>query len=89
MSVRLVPTGFGSYVDAKKIVAIATLKSAPVKRSIQEAKARERVIDLTNGRRTKTVIFLTSGHVALSAMEPVTIGGRISLPLLKEGQYDE
>lgn len=77
MSVKLTHIGFGNYLNAGRIVAIATPKSLPTKRSVQEARAKGLVIDLTDGRRTKAVIFTDPNYVVLSALEPVTISGRI------------
>jgi regulator of extracellular matrix RemA (YlzA/DUF370 family) len=34
---------------------------------------------MTNGRRTKAVIFLDSGHVVLAALAPETITGRLQV----------
>ena len=51
--------------------------SAPVKRMIQEARDRKRVIDATQGRRTRAVIQTDSDHVVLSAIQPETIAGRV------------
>jgi hypothetical protein len=32
---------------------------------------------MTNGRKTKAVIILDSGHIALAALQPETIAGRM------------
>ncbi len=37
------------------------------------------MIDMTNGRKTKAVIFTDSGHVVLAALAPETITGRVSI----------
>jgi len=76
MSAKLIHIGFGNYLDTDRIVAIAIPKSAPVKRSVQAARDKGLIIDLTDGRRTKSVIFTDSKYVVLSALEPVTINGR-------------
>jgi len=34
---------------------------------------------MTNGRRTKAVIFIDSGHVVLAALAPETITGRLQV----------
>ena len=44
---------------------------------IQEARDRKRVIDATQGRRTRAVIQTDSDHVVLSAIQPETIAGRV------------
>ena len=65
-------------VSAARIIAIISPESAPVKRLIQEAKDRGVLIDATYGRRTRAVIITDSEHVILSAVQPETIGNRVS-----------
>ena len=77
MSAKLIHIGFGSYLSIDRIVAIAITRSSPVKRSIQVARDGDLLIDLTNGRRTKSVIFTASKYVVLSNLEPGTIDGRL------------
>ena len=64
-------------VSANRIVTIATPDSAPVKRLIQDAKDSGRVIDVSCGRRTRSVIITDSEHVILSAIQSETIAGRL------------
>ena len=64
-------------IAADRIIAIVGPDSAPVKRMIQEARDRKRVIDATQGRRTRAVIQTDSDHVVLSAIQPETIAGRV------------
>ena len=73
---RLINIGFGNMVAADRIIAIASPDSAPVKRLIQDARERHRVVDCTQGRRT--VIQTDSDHLILSAIQPETIAGRLT-----------
>lgn len=75
--IRLINIGFGNMIAADRIIAIVSPDSAPVKRMIQEARDRKRVIDATQGRRTRAVIQTDSDHVVLSAIQPETIAGRV------------
>ena len=75
---RLINIGFGNMVSAARIIAIISPESAPVQRLIQEAKDRGVLIDATYGRRTRAVIITDSEHVILSAVQPETIGNRVS-----------
>jgi regulator of extracellular matrix RemA (YlzA/DUF370 family) len=79
MSGELVHIGFGNILSMSRVVAIASPISAPTKRTIQEARGNGRLIDMTNGRRTKAVIFTDSGHIVLAALAPETITGRIQV----------
>jgi regulator of extracellular matrix RemA (YlzA/DUF370 family) len=69
--------GFGGVVAANRVLAIVSPDSAPVKRMIRQATEEGRIIDMTYGRRTKAVIVLDTGHLALAALQPDTIVGRL------------
>ena len=73
---KFINIGFGNMVSANRIITIATPDSAPVKRLIQDAKDSGRVIDVSCGRRTRSVIITDSEHVILSAIQSETIANR-------------
>ena len=73
---KLINVGFGNTVPAGRIVAIIGNDSLPVKRSVGEAKEKQMLIDATQGRKTRAVIYTDSGHLVLSALQPETIAGR-------------
>ncbi len=75
---KLINIGFGNMVAAERIVAIVSPDSAPVKRLVQEAREQKRVVDATQGRRTRAVILTDSDHVVLSAIQPETVSGRVN-----------
>ena len=77
MVTELVHVGFGGIVAADRIVAIVSPDSAPVRRLVQEARERRMLIDMTCGRKTKAVIILDSGHLAMAAIQPETIANRL------------
>ena len=74
---KLINIGFGSMVSARKLVAIVSPESAPIKRIIQDARDRGSLIDATYGRRTRAVIITDSDHVILSAVQPETVANRL------------
>jgi extracellular matrix regulatory protein A len=76
LSPVLVNIGFGNVVSAAKVVAIVTPGSAPMKRMREEAKKSGRLIDATEGRRTRSIIVTDSNHVILSAIQAETITQR-------------
>ena len=47
---------------------------------LQEAKARleKKIIDVTEGRRTRSILILDSGHLVLSSVQPDTISQRLA-----------
>ncbi len=84
---KLMNIGFGNVVNTEKIVAIVNPDSAPAKRIVQRAKDTERIVDATQGRRTKSIILTDSDHVILSALQPDTLAGRFqSKEGLEEGR---
>lgn len=73
---KLMNIGFGNVVNTDKILSIITPDSAPAKRQIQRAKEENRLIDATQGRRTRGVIFTVNNMVIISALQPDTLAGR-------------
>ena len=76
MSHNLVNIGFGNVVVASRIVAVITPSSAPMKRLKEEARQQGKLIDATQGRKTRAVIITDSDHVILSAVQPATVSQR-------------
>ncbi|NLV91289.1 MAG: DUF370 domain-containing protein [Firmicutes bacterium] len=74
----LINIGFGNVVAANRLVAIVSPESAPIKRLIQDARERGRLIDATYGRRTRAVIITDSEHIILSAVQPETVAHRLN-----------
>lgn len=78
MEIRLVNIGFGNIVSANRVIAVVSPESAPIKRIVQDARDRGRLIDATYGRRTRAVIIMDSDHVILSAVQPETVSSRLA-----------
>ena len=78
MSPKLVNVGFGNSVVSRRIVAIISPNAAPIKRLRDEARQEKRLIDTTQGRKTRSVIITDSNHVILSAIQSETIAQRFS-----------
>lgn len=75
---KLINIGFGNMVAAERIVSLVSPDSAPVKRLIQDSRDTGRLIDVTCGRRTRSVIITDSDHIILSAIQPETVSNRIA-----------
>ena len=78
MSPVLVNIGFGNVVAAEKVVAIVTPGSAPMKRIRDEAKKSGKLVEATQGRRTRSIVITDSNHIILSALQAETITQRFS-----------
>ena len=74
---KFINIGFGNMVASDRIITIVSPDSAPVKRLIQDAKDTGRVIDVSCGRRTRSVIITDSEHVIFSAIQAETIANRL------------
>ena len=75
---KLVNAGFGNMVALDKVVAIISPNSAPAKRLKDEARDSERLVDITQGRRTRSIIITVSGQVILSAVQVETLASRFN-----------
>ena len=76
MDTALLDRGKEDTVVTSRIIAIVTPGSAPMKRLKEEAKEEKRLIDATQGRRTRSVIITDSNLVILSAIQAETISQR-------------
>ena len=72
----LLNVGFDNAVSADRIVAILSADTAPMKRLREAAERAHKLVDATNGRRTRTVIVADSDHVVLSSLQPETVAQR-------------
>ena len=78
MDYRLINVGFGNAVVAGRIIAVVNPKSSPMKKLRDEARDQKRLIDVTEGRRTRSIIVMDSNHVILSSVQTETITNRFS-----------
>ena len=69
--------GFYNFVVAEHIVALVSSESAPMRRLIQTLRKTGNLIDATQGRRTKSVIFTAGGAIVISAISQETLAKRL------------
>ena len=74
---KLINIGYTNMVAESKIIAIVSPESAPIKRTIQDARDKGCLIDATCGKRTKSVLIMDSDHVILSARLGTAIAGEL------------
>ena len=72
----LVNVGYGNFVAGHRVLAILSAASAPMKRLREEARERGKLVDATQGRRTRALIVLDSDAVVLSGVHPETLAQR-------------
>ena len=84
----LVNVGFGNMVNKDRIIAVVSPETAPIKRLVQDSRDESRAIDVTCGRRTRSVIITDSDHVILSAINCETVSNRISGDLTSQNDQN-
>jgi regulator of extracellular matrix RemA (YlzA/DUF370 family) len=77
MNTELIHIGFGNVLAVNRVIAMVSPTSAPTKRMVQQGRDNGVLVDMTNGRRTKAVLIMDSGHIVLAAIAPETIAGRL------------
>ena len=77
-SIALLNVGFDNAVSAERIIAVVSADPSPIKRLREAAGRHNKLIDATNGRRTRTVIITDSDHVVLSSLQPETVVQRLT-----------
>ena len=84
--------GFYNFVASDKILALVRTDSAPMRRLIQEARKSGTLIDATQGRKTKSVVFLSGGVTVASALSQETLArrlaGREAQPIAGRGEEE-
>ena len=63
-------------VVAERVVALINPDSAPIRRLKDEAREAGLLVDVTQGRKTRSILVMDSRHVILSAIQPETITTR-------------
>jgi hypothetical protein len=74
----LLNIGFGNFVVSNRVIAIVNPSSSPMRRLREDARQSGRLIDATQGRKTRSIVVADSNHVILSAIQAETIGQRYS-----------
>ena len=73
----IISIGFGGALMVDKIVAIVLPDSKPSIRLRDAARAEGRLIDATQGHKTRAIIVTSSNHIVLSGVNPETLAQRI------------
>lgn len=74
---KLLNIGFGNTVIVEKIIAVINTGSSPARKLKEAAKMDGRLVDVTEGRRTRSILVMESNHVILSSVQPDTISQRL------------
>ncbi|OEU82646.1 MAG: hypothetical protein BA873_14110 [Desulfobulbaceae bacterium C00003063] len=74
---QLLNVGFGNTVMVKRIIAVINTGSSPARKLKEVAKTGGKLVDVTEGRRTRSMLVMDSNHVVLSSVQPDTINQRM------------
>ncbi len=74
---QLLNVGFGNSVLIDRVVAIINTGSSPARKLKEQAKKNGKLVDVTEGRRTRSMIVMDSDHVVLSSVQTETISQRM------------
>ena len=83
---QVLSVDLGNYVNFGRVVAITTADSAPVKRTLQQAIKDSNLIDSTPGCRTKSLVYMDTGHILISCLTTETLAKRIQSSYLGNNQ---
>jgi extracellular matrix regulatory protein A len=73
--------GFSHFIEISKVISIHSPHSAPIRRFVSRLKKEGKFIDATNGRKTRSIIFVVKDECLLaiaSSVQPQTIVSRYS-----------
>ncbi len=74
---KLLNVGFGNTVMIERIIAVVNTGSSPARKLKELAKQEGKLIDVTEGRRTRSILVMDSNHVVLSSVQSDTISQRM------------
>ncbi len=82
----LINIGCNNFIAADKLVSVVAPDAAPVRRVVAAAKDSGKLIDATCGRKTKSVLFMSSDHIILSCIDVCGIESKVQECIDKEKQ---
>lgn len=76
--IQFINIGYGNVVSSEKVVGVMAPDSAPMKRLINESKEERLCIDATYGRKTRSILIMSSGHIILTPLHVETVAARLN-----------
>ncbi|MFW6120564.1 MAG: extracellular matrix/biofilm biosynthesis regulator RemA family protein [Petrotogales bacterium] len=67
---KIVNIGFDSFIITDKILAVLPIENSIVKRLKQHGMETGKTVNLTFGKRTRSVLITESGHIMFSFLPP-------------------
>ncbi|MCD4783484.1 MAG: DUF370 domain-containing protein [Candidatus Eremiobacteraeota bacterium] len=64
----LINIGLGNYISRGKILAVLKPDSSPVRRLVKESRESGKILDATQGRKTRSIIVMDNGCIVLCSL---------------------
>ena len=74
---KLLSVGLGNFVVPSRIVGIVNPASSPMRRLREDARQAGKLVDATQGRKTRSIIITDSNHIILSSILAETLLQRL------------
>ncbi len=74
---KLLSVGLGNFVVPGRIVGIVNPASSPMRRLREDARQAGKLVDATQGRKTRSIIITDSNHIILSSILAETLLQRL------------
>lgn len=82
-----VDVGHNNFVAIHKIISVSRCDSAPVKRMVRESKDKNKYVDLTQGKKTRSII-VTAGETNDLIIIATTVQTNTIISRIKKLQDD-
>jgi extracellular matrix regulatory protein A len=77
----ILPVGGSNFVISERVLGIFEPDTAAVKRLIREAKAQNKLVDVSRHREVRAVLILDTGDVVTSFLSPEDLAARMGSKL--------
>lgn len=77
----LVNIGGGCFINKRDIEVVVPPESAPIKRLVSANIDAGKCVDLTYGKRTRSVIIMKTGRIYLAPIQPASVVAKITKDL--------
>ena len=68
--------GNDNYVESTRILSVTIVGSSPIRKVMQNANEKGQLIDLTCGKKTRSLVIMDTGVIFQSSIGPNTIAER-------------
>lgn len=85
----LLNLGHANTVLVQRIVAILVPGSSPIRRFKEEAKKAGKLVDVTHGRKCRSLVLTDSGHLFLSSVQVDTLSQRLGATATEGIEWDK